>query len=82
MARLDIGDEAMAKRADVQIQPSCEDDFEPALLPVEVALELQHVLRLRRAASAQAALDELAQAQGACCVCVFVFFLPAIWEVL
>ena len=39
MARLDIGDEAMAKRADVQIQPSCEDDFEPALLPLEVALE-------------------------------------------
>ena len=29
----------MSKRADVQIQPNCEDDFEPALLSVETALE-------------------------------------------
>jgi len=39
VAPLDIGDEGMSKRADVQIQPNCEDDFEPALLSVETALE-------------------------------------------
>ena len=39
MVPLEIGDEAMTKPADVQIEPNCEDDVEPALLSLEVALD-------------------------------------------
>ena len=39
MALRGLGRENMSNPADVRIQPNCEDDFEPTLLSVEVALE-------------------------------------------